>query len=689
MHLSELISVCNAKERSELLTFWRPEGRREEPADDPSDELGGLMTDEAMVRRRLRFLSRKLVDLLRFFLGRRQFEASLEAVRKAQSCSLMSPHEVEAAVRALMKRGFLFPVRRTTSRPNRFVVPHELGEVLRGELEDLDLELADAFSLRRMLASTLVDTRVVEDSNSTERSPLQDLERSLLELTDRGSIDARRSQLPAEGVRPIFEAALEGGGGLLSRSVVSRNGMDADFSRRMVKEHLERERLGTVRHLALGEYGINHFDDMVIVFEEVLQAELETRRPQPEEHGQRIRSLGVDLLSDLAEFLNRLSREKVRLTQSGSVYRTAARKIEEELILGSKGDFEAASILQFLFDVSLSCHLIRRSSDRHLSLTAKGRTWPRLGVGFKLKELLHGVLDDPGVHFHRPRLQRLALDVLHELSAERWYDFFLVVGLIRHRYLATLDEAGIRDAYQSRYQYSSEAHMRDLGQLTQMVSEFLSRELNLLGLIDLTLEADRPAALRLSALAEKVLGAAKDTAEAAALGPRLLVNPDFEIVLFPEGDSYELIQNLDRFAERVSADGAYRYRITARSVERAVAGGLSVAEILETLSEHSDSELPQNVVYSVRDHASKVRFVRVQQALLLSARHKEVIDTVLRHSAVRRAVLERLSPRMLALNPATPLDQITPVLEQHGIFLEGDAGIADDDGPPNGVPESL
>ena len=32
------------------------------------------------------------------------------------------------------------------------------------------------------------------------------------------------------------------------------------------KRTLERECLGTIRHLSLGEYGINHFDDTLIVF---------------------------------------------------------------------------------------------------------------------------------------------------------------------------------------------------------------------------------------------------------------------------------------------------------------------------------------------------------------------------------------------------------------------------------------
>jgi hypothetical protein len=168
------------------------------------------------------------------------------------------------------------------------------------------------------------------------------------------------------------------------------------------------------------------------------------------------------------------------------------------------------------------------------------------------------------------------------------------------------------------------------------------------------------------------------------------VNADFEVLLFPEGDSYDLIQRLDHFAERVSAENANRFRITPRSVERAVASGMTVAEILETLSENSASELPQNVAFSIRNFAEKVRFVQVQPAYLVTVRHKEVLDQLLRHGEVRRMMIERLSPRMLALNARANLEELLPRLEQEGVFLEGglagfeEAPGRDDEEPPEG-----
>ena len=67
------------------------------------------------------------------------------------------------------------------------------------------------------------------------------------------------------------------------------------------------------------------------------------------------------------------------------------------------------------------------------------------------------------------------------------------------------------------------------------------------------------------------------------------------------------------------------------------------------------------------------------KANLVTARHKEVIDSLLRHPALRDAVHERVAPRMLALHPSANLEEILPLLEEEGIFLEGDSSWGEND----------
>jgi len=116
------------------------------------------------------------------------------------------------------------------------------------------------------------------------------------------------------------------------------------------------------------------------------------------------------------------------------------------------------------------------------------------------------------------------------------------------------------------------------------------------------------------------------------------------------------------------------------SVERAVVGGLSVTEILETLSAHSSIDLPQNLVFSIREYADKVRFVHVRPVLLLTARHREVIDQLLKRADVRKLVQERLGPRVLALVAEATTTDLAALLEAEGVYLEGEAGNGDNGG---------
>jgi DNA-directed RNA polymerase subunit F len=667
--LEELLRITSPRELTELYAFWDGDGSRPPANLDVARELALKMGDESLVRRRLRFLSRRLLDLLRFFLGRRQFEADLDAIRGARSFAFMSPHEVEAAVRALVKRGFLFQRLAVDSEPQRFVVATELGQLLQRELEDLDLELSATFSLERMLTSR-------SENGGVSRAELD-------QVLAPDAVAARVESLPAD-VRDLYDRALLPGGGLLPRALLTRGTLDPGAAqRRTVKETLEHAKLGTVRHLALGEYGINHFDETVVLFEEVLAVELQRRATTTVAPPACVRSLGVDLLSDLSLLLERLTRDKVRFTQTGQVYRAAAKKIEEELILCAKDDLQGERLFQFLLDLALQRHLLRRTNERTLELTSKGRTWPRLSVHFKLKELLGSLLEDSGRQFHPPRLKKLALERLRELQPGRWYDFTLFVGSVRQRYLAQLDASGLRESYQSRFQYSPEAHLRDLPQLAQTITTFVGDDLHLLGLVDLALEGGRPVALQVSPLAVKALGL--EATDAAPAKSRLLVNSDFEVLLLPEADAYDLIQRLDRFAERVNPQDAHRFRVTPRSVERAVAGGVTASEILDTLAAHSSTDLPQNLVFSIRQYAEKVKFVSLRPALLLTARHREVIDDLLERPGVKKFVQERLGPRVLALLPDAA-EELQAVLADEGVFLEGDVvqenGATNGHGPP-------
>jgi hypothetical protein len=79
----------------------------------------------------------------------------------------------------------------------------------------------------------------------------------------------------------------------------------------------------------------------------------------------------------------------------------------------------------------------------------------------------------------------------------------------------------------------------------------------------------------------------------------LVVQPNFEVVVYPDVAGIPLLVELDRFAERVRMDRAALYRLTRADLCRGLQGGLALADITRTLELHNAGPLPQNVAYSL------------------------------------------------------------------------------------------
>jgi len=181
--------------------------------------------------------------------------------------------------------------------------------------------------------------------------------------------------------------------------------------------------------------------------------------------------------------------------------------------------------------------------------------------------------------------------------------------------------------------------------------------------------------MTLNPLGAKALGIDLPAEENLRQKP-LIINPDFEVILFKDGDNYDLITRMDRFAERTKTDNAYHYKITAKTIEKAVAEGMTVADILTLLSENSRVGLPQNVIYSIREWAEKVKFVRLRETMLLRGRNKEVIDRILQSGSLKEIVMERIAPAVLLIRNGTERKKLAAQLETMGIFLEPEDGAA-------------
>jgi hypothetical protein len=675
-----------AQELRELLSFWDGHGTPPDTEDRLIGELERRMSSEKAVRKRVKFLSKKLVDLLKFFLRGEGYRADLAHVTGSRSFGYLSPFELKAAVNALIKRGFLFESAttnghngsgqgRSRSKTDSFLVPCELGDLLQAFIWDDDRTVEETFTLRGQLAR-LVDRRGLDEllaSHLGKGASAKDHTRAAELLARPDAVAQRLQAVENPRQQELIRLVVSAYGGVASRTVLEKNHKGIGrWNRKSLQEVLESNLLGTVRHVSLGEYGIHQFDEVVVVFGELLdaaRASLAPATPRPDE----VRSLGVDLISDISAFLSYVEHNPIRLTLSGKVYRTAVRKLEESFILTHRSGFGGQWLFQYLFDFCQSQSMIERGGDRSVALTVKGRSWDRTPLEKKLSRLLKfasGNWSSVVEPFHGERLLELYLDRLRELPINEWVDVNAPSFAARNRYLANLDHFNVRDRFQSRYQFAQQSGMRDPHQLALALTQWARERLFLFGLIDLADVDGKPAMLRLTSLGAKALGMSIPEDLDEGRGP-LVVNPDFEIILFPDGGTYDLVTDLDRFAERMSSDPVYRYKLTATSIEKAVAEGLEASTILRTLSEHSRVEVPQNVIYSIGQWAGKVKFVSLARVSLVRGRNKEVIDRILHDKTLRPHVFERLSPTALLISSTLTPDELAALLKPLGVFLDG------------------
>ncbi|MFH0945478.1 MAG: helicase-associated domain-containing protein [Planctomycetota bacterium] len=678
--LERLLRERTREELREFYSFWDGGSPAPKTSDALIDSLVVKMTDDESVRKRLKFLSKKLVDLLRFLLRDRAFTVSRENVVRSRLFNYMSQYEVEAALNALQKRGFVFQLDPPGSQRNgdtSFSIPGDLGEVLHAFLWDDESTPKEMFSLRVFLRRLGPAELERMSQVLSEPRPLSDLDEAIRLLCTPAEI-VHRLGLLDDDLKQAVGVSVKETGGFIPKSQYDRvRGSAPRWDRKRFKCEIERLYLGTLRHLALGEYGINHFDDTLVLFDEVVAAHRREVGPDSAKDIDDIKTCGVDMISDISNLLSFVAHNRVRLTLNGQIYRTVTKKLIDQFILAKKSELVGIDSFQYIYDFCVSRKLVEGRKDRNLHITVKGRMWETEKLEKKLRVLLDFAFREQlkdGDSFHAPRLRDQLLEILATQQVGTFHHVMALPLAARNAYLARLEEDHVRDAFQNRYQYAPTAVMRDAAGLAQWLFQWLRDRLYLMGLVDLGVKDSVAVCVRLTPLGARALGRALPD-DLAQAGRPLMVNPDFEVLLFPEGgETYDLITRLDRFAERQSSDSVYRYRLTASSIEKAVAEGLDVSEILRVLSENARGTIPQNVVYSVKEWAGKVRFVSARKMVVLRGRNREIMDRVLRALSAKEVNSERLSPTAIVVEESADLATLEQELSKGGLFLDQGLG---------------
>jgi hypothetical protein len=473
-------------------------------------------------------------------------------------------------------------------------------------------------------------------------------------------------------LRAMVDHVVEHHGGLALRAEWSSRKvlLDVRWNRKTWGEALERAGVGTVARLSLGEYGIACDDEVIAVFREVLD-DLLRRIDAARAPGEEVLRSGPDLMSDLCWFLEHVRRVPVKTARDGEVYKAGLKRIQDGFVTRETVLAGPSEVWAEVHGAAEHLALVAADAEGFLEVRPEAERFVKLPLEKKLQELYRIALEQPGpsgrsLHQHELRTLVAAL-----LTAEpaRWWSARSLSASARHHYLSELESRGIRERHRDRFfsaYFSGRETLADL--LRELERHWLPR-LYLLGLVDVSVTGDVVHAWRLSALGARVLGAASEDLQTGVRPLR--VNPDFEIVVLPEGDVSDLVHRLDGFAPRMNSGDVAHFRLTREGLETAVMGGRSVEEFLRFLEARSLGGVPQNVAYTLRGWAQGVSFAVLERGVVLRATDEAALDRILAVPGMAALLVRRLGGREALLREEPQDRRLLGLLREQGVHLQG------------------
>jgi hypothetical protein len=146
-----------------------------------------------------------------------------------------------------------------------------------------------------------------------------------------------------------------------------------------------------------------------------------------------------------------------------------------------------------------------------------------------------------------------------------------------------------------------------------------------------------------------------------------LVQPDFEVLVYLDRATAEQIAFMERHAERVQAQQHMaRYRLTREAIYQGLESGTAPDQLLVRLREGAATDLPQNVLASIREWAGQREKITLRRAASLlefpdTAARQAALDSGLAGTAVaeRFVLLAAPHPKNLA---GAQVDYTKPLL---------------------------
>jgi len=672
---ADAVTSVREHDLAELYRFWSGQRavRVPEDAAEVRRQVIDWMNQPSVVEARLALLPRRLLSILDLHLESPRYQCTAAELLNARHLAYMSSYDLQASLAVLGRHALVVETKLTSVEgfgARSWTIPQDIGDAILRQRRARRRGIFDAFTLRGHI------DRLYDDPSRAQKTPPSRV-RELYKLYANESAAVGRVERLPDGLRQLIEKTIVEFGGILPKNLFDRMDWTLAWDGRRWGHALEESLVGTVERMELGRYGIQHNDETLVVFNEVALAWLrrvavpgDPDRPFDES------SLGVDLASNLSRFIAYVVEHDVRFTVRGEIFKTTERRIQEELLPNPGREMSRADVLAFVYGFTKGARLIESTGERTFALTNAGRDWEAHDLEQKLRMLLEYAIEErdlPGEHHHQVRMRRILMRLLKRVEPGVWYDLMYVPFLSRNTYLCSLDDLAVDEYFATRFQAGGYTPMDDIQRLAWHLVTWVKQRLYLLGLVDLGYDkSGRPVAMRLTRIGARLLGVVDGAPETAAAVGSLIVTPDFEVVLFPTGDDGELIHDLDRFCTRDKQGGVMSFRISERSVQRALHEGMYLKRVLATLERHSRTPVPQNVLFSVRDWAAQAGCMHLGPDYVVSADDADLVTRFRGDPGVRPLVRENLDERRTRLRPVSTLRRTQSLLRELGYLVEID-----------------
>ena len=598
--MSGVDSFLNRLRKAELQTihqFWLPGESVQSTRDELEGRVSQALISGTGIDERVARLSRTQRTFISAILGRPGCQVQAREVQVILEQRGATKVEIDSCQRMLTERGFIERKRSGKERgsADTLEIPEELASHLSRILDISGESIAPA------------------DQLSQKRLPFE------IDFEGLG-IDLRIEALEDDVLRGLCRIALENCGVIDSdTSGVAALLADADRECTLAdpdwRETLEEAGIGTIGAVSLRDFGISLAEPSLIIFQEWIQRQAIASLP-PQVDPDTVIEVGVDLLIDIDRASARLEGKATNLTRDGRVPKRLSQSLRGVLCLPRIADHIDGDPVKRVLLQTIRLGLVENFADQLRVHDDRLRNWRKLDLMGQAEILLQRFLEESKGDrwsFHQEVLRRIFLNILPERPSEEWLSIDGLIDLSVSTYLLELEERDVQGALQQRREedFSRERLQCSFDRLGTDLMYWVVNRMLLLGACEVGITDGRLAAFRITALGQELLGIERSAREC-----RILVNPDFEIMLITEGvRGMRLELQLSRFADRESAERIRRYRVTRESMRRGIRSGLTLSEIQELLVEAADHPLPEPVVVSIRDWGRDLDWVVIRPSI--------------------------------------------------------------------------